>query len=79
MTRPLPRQARPGMAKKLTARELRVTSLRPVSARLVFNEPGGIRMSDARHLLSQAELCFRLAGGPASPRLAMLAAKPRNS
>jgi len=27
-------------------------------------------MSDARHLLSQAELCFRLASGPASPRLA---------
>jgi hypothetical protein len=27
-------------------------------------------MSDARYLLSQAELCFRLAGGPAGPRLA---------
>ena len=27
-------------------------------------------MSDVRHLLSQAELCFRLASGPASPRLA---------
>jgi hypothetical protein len=27
-------------------------------------------MSDARYLLSQAERCFRLAGGAASPRLA---------
>jgi hypothetical protein len=27
-------------------------------------------MSDARYLLSQAELCFRLASGPASARLA---------
>ena len=27
-------------------------------------------MSDVRHLLSQAELCFRLASGPANPRLA---------
>jgi hypothetical protein len=27
-------------------------------------------MSDARCLFSQAELCFRLASGPASPRLA---------
>ena len=27
-------------------------------------------MSDSRYLLSQAELCFRLAGGPAGPRLA---------
>jgi hypothetical protein len=33
-------------------------------------ESGGIRMSDARCLFSQAELCFRLASGPASPRLA---------
>ena len=27
-------------------------------------------MSDARYLLSQAERCFRLANGPAGPRLA---------
>jgi hypothetical protein len=27
-------------------------------------------MSEAKYLLAQAELCFRLAGGPASPRLA---------
>src|SRR5260370_6803424 len=33
-------------------------------------EPGGIRMSDARYLLSRAEMCFRLASGPAGPRLA---------
>jgi hypothetical protein len=31
---------------------------------------GEFRMSDARYLLSQAERCFRLAGGAASPRLA---------
>jgi hypothetical protein len=27
-------------------------------------------MSDARYLFSQAEMCFRLASGPAGPRLA---------
>ena len=27
-------------------------------------------MADARYLLSQAERCFRLANGPAGPRLA---------
>ena len=46
------------------------------SARLVgwpgmlLTEVGGIRMSDAMYLRAEAARCFRLARGPASPRLA---------